>query len=76
MTELREAIRGYHRGEVNELLEHVAQAVESGRPTEPFLPADRTFSMQLRGDRHSDVDTLLETLRSPSPDYTLHTPRT
>ena len=64
-VEFRQALRGYDRNEVDEVLEKIAEAVDLGQsPT--ALIRNAHFRGRWRGDHRGDVDEFMEILRTTS----------
>ena len=62
-VEFRQAVRGYDRCEVDDLLEAVAKAVDVGRPPMPLLRGVE-FRHRWAGYHRRDVDEFLDILRT------------
>jgi DivIVA domain-containing protein len=60
-VEFREKWRGYHPGEVDALLEKVAEELDAGRPVTRLVRGAQ-FRQKLRGYHPDDVDRFLKTL--------------
>lgn len=64
-SEFREQWRGYNPRRVDELLEQIAHALDSGRPI-GSLVTNMEIPRSMRGYRMADVDDLLGQLRLQS----------
>lgn len=60
-----EAFRGYHPGQVDDLLERAAVDLQAGRPLD-WLPAAGALRRCFRGYRPAEVDRVLERIRTPT----------
>jgi DivIVA domain-containing protein len=61
-VEFRESLKGYHRTDIDELLEAIARAVDAGRSPRALLQ-DVHPRLTLKGYNRDDVDEFLELLR-------------